>query len=337
MQTLILFVIMLLVLVIPHEAGHLIMAKICGVYVEEFSVGMGPRLFARQIGETQYTLRLLPLGGYCKMLSGDEEGTNPNDSRAFNNKSAAQKLAILCAGIVMNVLIAWVLITGILASVGVATNVLSDVVKDSPAYEAGLRAGDKVTAVNGHKSRMWSDTMQELSLISDGDVVEITVDRDNASKTFYMNPVYDEKNERYIVGIACSVSRNPIDVFVGGVNSTVSMNSQILQAFKTIITGQADKDAVGGPVKIYQVVDQTKSYGLKSYLSLIAMISLNLAIINTLPIPSLDGARMLFVILRKLSGDRLSYDKENIVHFMGMFFLLMLFVMITANDIIGLL
>lgn len=335
MLTLILFVVMLLILIIPHELGHMIMAKVCGVYVSEFSIGMGPRLFSKKIGETEYQLRLLPLGGYCRMLSGDEEGEDPNNPRAFNNKTAGQKLAILCAGVVMNVFIAWAILTGIMAYYGVVSNVLSEVPKDGPAYEAGVRAGDKVVDINGNKVKTWTDVQTELSEIGKDDQVEMTVERDGMFKTYYMPTEYDKANDRYVTGIVGSISKAPIDVINAGTEATVRMNSQILNGFLSIIKGDVGKDAVGGPVKIVQVVDQTREYGIQMYLLLIAMVSLNLAIFNITPIPSLDGARMLFVIVRKLSGNRISNDMENAVHVIGMLFLIGILIFVTVNDVMS--
>lgn len=336
MLTAILFVIMLLVLIIPHEAGHLIMAKICGVYVEEFSVGMGPKLVGKKLGETEYSLRLLPLGGYCKMRSGLEEDAKEGDPRAFRNKTDLQKIAIMCAGIVMNVFLAWVILTGMLAVNGVAVNKLSDVTKGGPAYEAGVRTGDRITAVNGHECDFWSDTIVELSKMEKDEIIELEVSRDGSHKTFYMTPEYDEASDRMIVGIVSGVSREPITVMRAGLRSTVEMNSQILGALRDVIRGTAPEGSIGGPVKVVQVVNQTTSFGARYYLMILAMISLNLAIFNLLPIPSLDGARILFVVVRRLSGGRITEDMEAYVNVLGMMLLLGIFVLITINDITSL-
>ena len=336
MITAVLFIVLLLVLVIPHEAGHMIVAKLCGVCVEEFSVGMGPCILKKKIGETLYSLRLLPLGGFCRMRNGDEEGSDPDDPRAFRNKTAAQKIAILCAGIMMNVILAWIILTGIAAYTGVATNTLSDVVKGSPAYEAGISAGETIVEINGSKTPLWADTLEELSYVTEDELVEMKLKSESRVRTVFVTPEYDSKNDRTYIGIVCSVSRNPVVVARAGLESTVELNSAIVNAFLELFRGKADKDSVGGPVKIVQVVDEARSYGALSYLMLVAMISLNLAIFNILPIPSLDGARILFVIVRLLSGGRITEDMENYVHVAGMLFLIMLMILITVKDIMGL-
>lgn len=335
MLTLVLFVVLLLILIIPHEFGHMIMAKICGVYVSEFSVGMGPCLFRKKFGETEYQIRALPLGGYCRMLTGDEEGEDSSNPRAMNNKTASQKLAILCAGIVMNVLIAWIILVGIMAYNGVTTTTLQESTKGSPAYEAGVRAGDKVVSINENETNSWADVSTELSKVGKDDIVEMVINRDNQLKTYYMPTQFDEKNDRYIVGIVAGISKKPSAVISAGTQATVRMNSQIVNGYLSILKGDAGKDDIGGPIKIVQVVDQAKDYGIQTYLLLIAMISLNLAIFNIIPIPSLDGARMLFVIVRKLSGNRISNEMENVVHLAGMLFLMGLVIFVTVNDVMS--
>ena len=162
-KTAILFVVMLLILVIPHEWGHLIVAKLCGVKVNEFSVGMGPLLFKKQKGETQYSVRLLPLGGYCAM-EGEESAVD--DPRSYSSKTPLQKIAILLAGVTMNVIIAILVITLAYAISGMPSNTLSAITPDSPAAAAGIQAGYKIIQIDGADTRTWDDVITAIDDIT---------------------------------------------------------------------------------------------------------------------------------------------------------------------------
>ncbi len=334
MITAILFVVMLLVLVIPHELGHMIVAKMCGVQVNEFSVGMGPLILQRKKGETMYSIRLLPLGGYCKMEGEDEESENP---RAFNNKKPAQKIAILLAGVAMNVILAILIVFGVLMSSGVPMTTLDKVTEGLPAHEAGLRDGDRIAAVDGEKVRMWSDFTLALDSYHDGDTLEVTAIRNGGRRDFYIVPQLDETRGAYYIGVVAKVTKNPIYVMPYAVKYTKQLNTTLLRAFGMLFTGKLSKDEVSGPVGMVRAVDQTRTYGITSYLLLLAIISLNLAIFNILPFPALDGGRIVFVIIRMITGKAISDELEGTVHVIGMLILLGVFVFVTINDVINLL
>lgn len=333
MITGILFVLMLLVLVIPHELGHMIVAKLLGVQVNEFSVGMGPLIFQKQKGETMYSIRLLPLGGYCQMEGEDELNNNP---RAFNNKKPSEKMAVLLAGPCMNVILAIVIVFGILSASGVPTTVLDEVQKPSPAYEAGMRTGDKVIAIDGERTTTWSDVTAPIDDCHEGEKLEIEISRKGKNHTYYVTPAYNEESKRFVVGIISKASKNPIYVLPQSIRTTKDANGQLIRAFKQLFTGKMDKVEVSGPVGIVKTVDQSRSYGMRSYLLLVAMISLNLALFNLLPFPSLDGGRVVFVIIRMITGKAISDETEGMIHAIGMLLLLGLFVLVTINDVINL-
>lgn len=330
--TAILFVLMLLILVIPHEFGHMIVAKLCGVQVNEFSVGMGPLIYQKQKGETMYSVRLLPLGGYCAMEGEDEESSNP---RAFNNKKASQKIAILLAGVVMNVLIAILVCTITFTIIGVPLNKIDTVAPESPAAVAGLESGDKILAVDGNKVKRWNETVSYISTCSKGDKIEMTVKRDGGQQTLFIEPEFNEEEQRCTIGVTAMTSKSPIATVPYGVYYTKQLNRVMIDSFKMLFSGKASKDDVAGPVGLVKIVDQTKT-DFTSYLLLLALVSLNLAIFNILPFPALDGGRILFVLIRLVTGNAISDETEGLIHTLGMLLLLGLFVLITINDVMHL-
>ena len=333
MLTAILFILMLLILVIPHELGHFIMAKINHVQVNEFSVGMGPLIYQKQKGETMYSIRLLPLGGYCAMEGEDEESNNP---RAFSNKSAVQKISVLLAGVMMNVLIALIIISCVMFKSGVPTNVLASVDVDSPAMQAGLLAGDEIVSIEGQETGNWTDTIVRLSHYDGKDTIEVTVKRDGAIKNFNITPTYDTEREQYVIGIVSAVSKNPLKVIPYSITYTKNLNTAIIKSFVMLFTGKLSKDDVSGPVGMVKLVNETKSYGIETYLMLLAIVSLNLAIFNIIPFPALDGGRVLFVLIRAITGNAISDELEGTFHVVGFLLLIGLFIFITINDVINL-
>ena len=323
---------MLLVLVIPHEWGHLIVAKLCGVKVNEFSVGMGPLLFKRQKGETQYSVRLLPLGGYCQ-LEGEEEAVD--DPRSYSSKTPLQKIAILLAGVTMNVIIAILAVTLAYAISGVPSNVLSGVTPDSPAAEAGIQEGDKIIEIDGIRIRNWDSVVTAVDGYHEGDKMEIVYVRDGKTYEAFLVPEYDKENQRYMVGIIAGNTRDPLTCIRSGFTATWQMNKMMLATFQGMIKKGINRDDVAGPVGLVRVVGQASSYGIESYLMLLALVSLNLAIFNIIPIPGLDGGKIFFIILKVISGGRINDDMEYKATVAGMVLLLTLFVVITCNDIMN--
>ena len=332
MKTAILFVVMLLVLIIPHEWGHLIVAKLCGVRVNEFSVGMGPLLFKKQKGETQYSVRLLPLGGYCS-LEGEEEAVD--DPRSYSSKTPLQKIAILLAGVTMNIIIAILAMTLAYAISGIPSNTLSAVTPDSPAAEAGLQAGDKIIEIDGTKIRDWDSVVTAVDGYHEGDKMEIVYRRDGKTQEVFLTPEFDEENQRYMVGIVAGSTRNPLMCIKSGFTSTWEMNKMMLMTFQSMIRKGVKSDDVAGPVGLVRVVGQASSYGIASYLMLLALVSLNLAIFNIIPIPGLDGGKIFFILLKLISGGRITDDMEYKATVAGMALLLALFVLVTYNDIMN--
>lgn len=333
MLTAILFILMLLILIIPHEFGHFIVAKLTGVKVNEFSVGMGPLLKKWQKGDTQYSVRLLPIGGYCAM-EGEESSVDAEDS--FTSKSLPQKLAILLAGVVMNFILAIIIMISVYSIVGISTNVIGDISDKSPAKTAGIMAGDKILAIDGNKTKTWDDTINYISQYDGQGTLKVEVLRDKKSLSFDVTPSYNSEEKRYLIGISTSFSRSPVYVVPNSFGACSYYTKEIFKAFFKLITFRLNKDDISGPVGMVKAVGQTKSMGISAYLLLLAIVSLNLAVFNLLPIPGLDGGKIIIVILRRIIGPKFTDDTESLITMIGFAILIGLIIFVTVNDVIRL-
>lgn len=329
-MTLIYAVIIFCMLIFVHELGHFITAKLCGVKVNEFAIGMGPAFFKRQRGETLYALRVFPIGGYCAMEGEDEDS---DDERAFNNKPAWQRAIVLAAGSFMNLLTAILLMIIIAFYVGQATTTIDVVNDDSPAYEAGIMAGDEVIALNGTDLKEWTE-LQTIVGENEGEPVVFTVLRDGQKKEITVIPEYDKETDRSVVGVTPMKVHRPIASVKAGVTNTWNMTVMMYDLLGQLITGDASAKELSGPVGIVYVVNDSAKMGLIYVVYLAALLSLNLAVINMLPFPALDGGRLIFLLIRKITGKRVTDEMEGKVHFIGIMLLMVLMVYVTWNDIV---
>lgn len=334
-MTIVLMVILFVLLIFPHELGHFIAARACNVQVNEFSFGMGPVIYKRQKGETQYSIRAVPIGGFCAMEGEDTEeaGDNP---RAFNNKKWWQKIIILLAGATMNILIAFIIMTLVSGVGGVITNRLAAVSPGGPAEAAGIMAGDVVIAVEDETTDSWSDVVNVLDVVmAKGEEISVTVKRGGEEKTFYVMPTVNDEGRR-VIGIEAEISHSPGNALKTGVIATGELCTAIFDALKSLIHSENVLEQVSGPVGIAQAVGEASSYGWFYYLYLVAMISVNLAIFNLLPFPALDGGRIIFVMVRAITGKAISDRTEAVVHAAGMVVLIGLAIIVTGSDILKL-
>jgi regulator of sigma E protease len=315
-------------MIFPHELGHFIAAKKVGIKVNEFAFGMGPAIWKKQGRETLYSIRLFPIGGFCAMEGENDETDNP---RAFVNKKPWQKIIVLAAGAFMNILCAIVIMIVIACALGVATTTISTVATDSPAAEANIVSGDVITAVNGTAIENWSDVGAAISS-SEGKPVSITVERDNVEKTVDVTP---EKTEAgyYAIGITSKVSHNIGSAIINGTIGTWNMTKSLFESLGQIISGKVGAEDLSGPVGLVQMVNETTQYGWISYGYLTALICINLAVINLLPFPALDGGRILFVLFTMITGKEVNQRIEGSIHFAGIVLLLGLMAYITFNDV----
>ena len=320
-------------LVIPHEWGHMTVARWCGVKINEFSVGMGPLIFKKKKGDTQYSLRLLPLGGYCAM-EGEEESVDSPTS--YSSKSNLQKVAILLAGVTMNIIIAVLAVTISLCIAGVVTNSLDSVVPGSPADKAGLQAGDKIIAINGENTGTWEKVVEGISSSEEGATLEVTYKRGNETGKVSVTPEYSEETGNYMIGIVAGTTKDFLTCVRLAPVTTWELNKSLIESFKLLFTGHVSRNDIAGPVGLVKIVDTAADYGIAPYLMLLAIVSLNLAIFNLIPIPGLDGGKIFFILLKIISGGRINDDMEYKATVIGMIVLLTLFALITLNDVMNL-
>lgn len=329
-MTIVYAIIIFCILIFVHELGHFIVAKACGVKVNEFSIGMGPAFFKRQRGETLYALRVLPIGGYCAMEGEDEDS---EDERAFNNKPSWQRACVLAAGAFMNLLTAVILLIIIALWSGQPTTTVDRVLDDSPAYEAGIQQGDRIVSIDGQKVEEWNDIIELVGQSSENSAA-ISVMRDGREITLTSRLEYDEEAGRNKVGISPASEHNLGAAAVTGVKNTGSMTVMMYDILKKLITGEVSAKELSGPVGIVYAVNDSAKAGIIYVVYLSALLSLNLAIMNLLPFPALDGGRLLFLLIRKITGKRVTDEMEGRIHFVGIMLLMLLMVYVTWNDII---
>lgn len=323
-------------MIFPHELGHFIAARRVGVKVNEFAFGMGPAIWKKQGPETLYSIRLFPVGGFCAMEGEDEESNEP---RAFGNKKPWQKIVVLAAGSFMNIICAIVIMSLVIGIMGFTTTVVGQVTEDLPAKAAGILEGDKLLKIDDTEIEQWTDVSKALQA-SGGEEVVVTLERDKQVETVSVVPQLTEgvdaqgnPAQGYVLGVTCRISHNPFMAVVDGAQSTWNMTKMMFSALGQLFTGKAGVDELSGPVGMINMVSQTTEYGFWYYGFLTALICVNLAIINLLPLPALDGGRIIFVIYTMITGKTVSEKVEGAIHMVGMVLLLALMVFVTMNDI----
>jgi regulator of sigma E protease len=415
LQTIVSFVIVLSILVFVHELGHFLFAKRAGILVREFAIGFGPLVFSKRKGETLYSLRLLPLGGFVRMAGEDPEiidikpdttlyltqsgqlitdislveprqkkggqiigtlvemdterdlfirirladGTveryplhqkafihfgekeqsmqiAPLD-RQFGSKKVWPKFLTIVAGPVFNIVFTILLFSLYTGMTGVNDKLpVYSVAKDSPAAIAGILPGDVIKKVNGQQVTTIDMLRAEL-VNSKGQTVPITVQRGNETKTYYVTP--QKQGQGFIIGATFDERQMKRTATVGeivreGFTQTYDWSILILDGFRGLVTGQISFDSLGGPTQMGYMTGKAAEAGFATLIKWMALLSLNLGIFNLLPIPALDGSRLLFILLEGLRGRPINPNRESLIHFVGFGLLMLLMVFVTYNDIV---
>jgi len=415
MQTAIAFILIFGLLVFFHEFGHFLFAKRAGIMVREFAIGMGPKIYGKTHGETIYTLRLLPIGGYVRMAGEDMDGAelqpgyrvglivdednvvkkiifNQNNKqlpdllfleveradlekdlfiegydeeeklvrynvardcilvengketliapydRQFNAKTVGQRAMTIFAGPLFNFILAFFIymLIGLIHGVPTYEPIITEVVENDPAAQAGMLAGDRVVNIDGQAVEKWQDL---AAIVQDhpGEDINVTVERNGQQVNLNMTVKEVEQNGEKFgqIGVKYESPRefNPLKSVVYGAQETYNMTARIFELLGMLITGKFTIDALSGPVGIYKATEQVAQYGFINLMNWAAMLSINLGIMNLLPLPALDGGRLLFFGFEAVRGKPIDRQKEGLVHFVGIVLLMILMVVVTWNDI----
>ena len=342
--SIILFIIIFCVIVVSHEFGHFLLAKKNGIRVVEFFIGMGPSLFSFTKGDTKYSLKLLPIGGAC--IFEGEDGLEKEKAElsegAFPNAPVWARIATVFAGPLFNFITAYLMAVIIVWACGVVLPVVQNVTDGGAAQAAGLQEGDIICEMNGKKIHL-QDQVSFYSIVNRGETFDIVYLRDGEKQRVTLQPTYSEEDGRYYIGIVgfeyldCSVPQTFQYAFY-------TMEYSVQYTFKTLsmlIHGQLSRNDVSGPVGMVKMVDETydavKDYGassvILSMINIAMILSVNLGIINLLPLPALDGGRLVFLLIEAIRGKPIPPEKEGMVHLGGMMALMVLMVLVLFNDI----
>ena len=322
-MTIIYALLIICVLIFFHELGHFMAAK-----VNEFAIGMGPKVLKKQKGETLYSVRAFPLGGFCAMEGEDEDS---QDERAFNRKSVWKKAIIIVAGAAMNLIIAIILMIAVNYMNGVPTTTISQVEENSPAYTAGIQKGDKILSINDKKINSWDDVQAVKNAVN---TRELNIKVQRKDTELNIKTTLKENDRNKIIGIVPVSEKNIVKAIANGPSATWNMAKSMYSGLYSLITGKVSAKELSGPVGIVYLINKGISRGFATVLYLTSLISLNLAIINMLPLPALDGGRLLMVIIRRLTGKAISSKVEGVIHAVGLGLLLLLTIYVTWNDIV---
>lgn len=344
------FILILSAIIIVHELGHLMAAKKFGVYCKEFSIGMGPVLWQKQKGETAWSIRLLPIGGYVAMA--DEQGQDEDDEeldipfeRTINGIKQWKQIIVMAAGAFMNIVLAWLIFIGITASQGVVSipgkPIISGVAPDSVALKAGMKAGDEIVKISAKgkttEPKKFEDVVEFIQFYPGETTFSILREGKSVELTF--TPSYMKDENLYVMGVYPKNEVKKINILESIPYGTQKMVDSVATIFETLgklVQGIGLKN-LSGPVGIYQVTAQITKDGFLSTLALIGLLSVNVGIFNLLPIPILDGGRIFIILIEALIGRKLNQRVQTAIMMVGLLMIVGLMVFATWNDIARLL
>lgn len=330
-------ILLFIILILIHEFGHFITAKLLGVRVNEFAIGFGPKLFSKKWGETNYAFKLIPLGGYCAMEGEDEDST---DDKAFCNKAAWRRFLIVVMGAIFNLLLGFIIVMIILAPTKTfATTTVAEFSQNAVSVDSGLQVNDKILAVDGRTIFSTYDLSYAFTNINDGKV-DITVERAGKKQEL--------KDVKFGTETYEGIDYLTVDFKVYGEKKTfgsylkntaktsISYTAVIWRSFVDLLSGKYGISTVSGPVGVTVVIADAAKQSLQNLLPLMAFISINLGIFNLLPIPALDGGRLMFILFEMIFRKPVPQKYESLVHTIGFIVLIGFMVLILAKDIIAL-
>jgi len=340
-------IILLSVLIFVHEFGHFLAARFLGVGVLKFSLGFGPKLIGKKWGETEYLISLLPLGGYLKLLGESEDDvlSEEDEKRSFLKQPPLKRIAIVVAGPLSNFLLA-ILIFTVIYMIGLPTltTQIGPVQPDSPAFNAGIAEGDKILAIDGKKVIRW-EKMAEVVAKSGGKELRITIKRGQQLKDITLRPklfklknIFGEDVDSYKIGVSPSAQtvterKNPFAAFFLGLKQTYFISKLTLVGLVKIINGTVSPKTLGGPILIAQIAGTQAKEGIISFVLFMALLSVNLAVLNLLPIPVLDGGHISFYLFEIIAGKEVNIKFKERAQQIGIALLIILMLFVFIVDI----
>ena len=337
----ILAILLFSLIIIIHELGHFTLAKLNGIRVDEFSLGMGPTLFGWEFKGTKFSLKLLPLGGACMM---GEDDADDQSEGSFNSKSVWARISVIAAGPVFNFILALLMSAILVGAAGYAVPVIQEVEPGSSGSEQGLKKGDVITQINGKNIHIYEEFQLYNLTHGKEDTAELTVERDGKEHQVDIKPRMDEETGMYLLGLTGKAQNEKADGLKAlqyGVYEVKYWICTTLDGLKMLVTGKVGLDQMAGPVGIVNLVDDTYEAAKPAGMAIVflnlmnigILLSANLGVMNLLPIPALDGGRLVFLILEVIRGKRIAPEKEGMVHFAGFVLLFGLMILILFNDV----
>ena len=343
--TIIFFIIIIGLLITSHEFGHYIVGTLCGARVNEFTVGFGPKLFSFYKGDTLFCVRLLPFGGAC-IFDGAEglfEGEEL-DEHALPNLPPAKRAATMIAGPCANFILSFLLALILVGFTGVDLPVIDSIIEGSAAEEAGLMPGDMIKKIDGEHVHMYREVSLISSMYDSGKAMTIEYVRDGEKGSVTLVPRYSEEDGRYYIGFrggSTSMKCNPLQIFQYAAYEVQYWMRYTVKSLGMLFTGRIGIDSLSGPVGMADMVNETyeevKPYGIGSIvltmMNLLLLLSINVGVINLLPLPAFDGGKLIFALIELVTGHRVPPQKEAIVHLVGTVLVVALMVVVMYHDI----
>ncbi len=337
MLTLVFVVVIFLILIFPHELGHFLSAKASGMKVEKFSIGFGPKIWGKKIKDTEYLVSAFPLGGYVK-IAGMEPGENYVE-RGFSSQSLWKRIGVILSGSAMNyltsaVLFALVFMIGF-ETYNFNTTVVGEIISGSPAASVGLKIGDKILEIDGNKVTEWEQMATFVNKEREETLI-LKIQRGKDILTIPVKPEFNPELNRKLIGVSPSTvltRYNPLTSFFKGIERVAFVTWLIMSSLFYMIAGKISAE-FAGPLGIVGYVSQTVKMGIVPFLSLAALLGVNLGLFNLFPIPALDGGRLVFLLIEGIRGKPVRIEKEALVHYIGFIILITLMFLVTYRDIL---
>lgn len=337
-MTLVYFILVLSITIFVHELGHFIFAKKAGIYVYEFCIGMGPRIFKfkRKNDETEYGIRLFPIGGFCSMAGeGMEQDKDIPDDKKMQSKTWTQRFLTVIAGVMFNFIFAFIIlfIIGLISGNPSHKTIISDVDLNTAAAIAGLQKDDIILSLNGVKTKDTDRLLLEYQ-VHYGETFDLEIKRDNKILSIRLEPIEEDGTYYYGFSLDGSYQKGFIPAIKYACYKFTSLIKQMAIIISYLCTGKLSLKTLSGPIGIFSIVGESAKAGFINIIYLIGYLCINVGFINLLPIPAFDGGRLFFLVIEKIRRKPVSSRVENIIHSVGLVLLMALMLVITYNDIL---